>query len=195
MPALEEKVANVGKEVEALRAQREKGDISIQRLRALSIELTKSLESSLESSKRAQEKERQERENLTANFSDRVKDISLRLKLLETNKLKLAHDNETLRTDLSDCINRASIEHAAEIEEEDSANADDFEVNLEHESMIFEDFRTQSSQITMVDEQLQAELSTFVDRFQELSTILSANNKDLLEHKTRVQGTVPRWPP
>lgn len=102
----------------------------------------------------------------------------------------MAHENEELRADLSKCIALASDETTdSDLCELDNSNLledDSCEVNVEHEPMMFEDYRSQSYRESLVDIELQEELSQFVGKFQILSTNLSKNNSELIEHRSRI---------
>ena len=186
IPTLQAKVASLKEELEPLRVSKEKGDSSIQRLKTLSQELTRKLESVVQDSKRAQMEEKKIRESQTNSFSEKVKEISARLQALEVNKERMIQENNELRADLAKCIALASEDSSAEaLDDHSSFGLEDEEddLNVEHEPMIFEDYRSHSVRLSEVDSDLQDELSQFVGRFQELSTSLTKNNTELLEHR------------
>lgn len=175
-------------EVQQLREKKNKQDSSEMRLKTLAYELQKKMEQYLHDSKVSQLEEHRAREKLSAQFGEKVKDITASLSDIEERKTAKFNENQQLRNELAKCLDSANetVQPLA-TRVQGAEHAEELQVNHEFEKMIYEDYRSQVCEVDSKEILLQSELATFSDRFQELTDAIRNSNANLVEQKAKAQ--------
>ena len=214
LPSVEERILTLENDIKNLETQINNNETKINNYKQLSLELENKMTDFIKNSIEIMNNEYVNRDKLTHSFSERVNEISNRLKSLESKKTLLTNEYNALQEELAACM----IEFEQQEQEEDDntnnptttntnntttttnnttnnsviepfeeVDNDDYilEVN-EEAAMMYEDYRSQTEVLDRKELQLQYELSQFVDKFSDLSNGLTASNRSLGEHQARV---------
>ena len=203
LPSVEERILTLENDIKNLETQINNNETKINNYKQLSLELENKMTDFIKNSIEIMNNEYVNRDKLTHSFSERVNEISNRLKSLENKKTLLTNEYNALQEELAACMiefeqqeqeqeddinnNPTSTTNNSVIEPFEEEDNDDYILEVKEEAaMMYEDYRSQTEVLDRKELQLQYELSQFVDKFSDLSNGLTASNRSLGEHQARV---------